>query len=213
MDMKKNILITWTSKWIWNYLLKDLKNNNEIIWISRTESWLKWFKEINIDLTNYKLFNKIVDYLEQNNIKLDVIIINAWIWHFWIYQDWSSEKYKEIINLNLLSPILLIKELEPYLKTKAKIIFIWSIISKKFMKYWAVYQSSKFWLRWFAWWLKSELKWKAIHIINPKIVDTTFHNKSEIDIKVWNRETKLIDILEIIKKIIDWKENRFEIDL
>jgi len=209
----KNILITWTSKWIWKYLLDDLKINNKIIWISRTKSDESGFKQFNIDLTSYSLFNKVINYLEQEKIVLDSIIINAGLWHFWKYEEGNSEKYKEIINLNLLSPILFIKELESYLSDKAKIIFIWSIISKKFMKYWAVYQASKFWLRWFAWALKNEMKWKWIHIINPRIVDTSFHDEAEINIEMWNRETKLDDILEVVKLINEWKENRFEIDL
>jgi short-subunit dehydrogenase len=211
--MKKNILITWTSKWIWKYLVNDLKSEYEIIWISRSKSEEIGFKQINIDLTNPSFFNNIINYFEQSDKKLDVVIINAWVGHFGKYEEWCSEKYKEIINLNLLSPILLIKELEPYLNNKAKIIFIGSIISKKFMKYGAVYQASKFGLRWFAWALKNEIKWKWVHIINPRIVDTTFHDKAKIDIEMWNRETKLEDISETIKWIINWKENRFEIDL
>ena len=209
--MKKNILITWTSKWIWKYLLKNLKEENEIIGISRSKSNENWFKEFNIDLTNIEVFNNIVKYLEQNDKKLDVIIINAWVGFFWKFEEWSIEKYEEIINLNLLSPILMIKELKPFLKEKTKIIFIWSILSKKFMKYAAVYQASKFGLRWFAGALKNEMK--GIHIINPRIVNTDFHNESKIEIEMWNRETKLEDIYNSIQLIIDWKESRFEIDL
>lgn len=212
--MKKNILITWTSKWIWKYLLDNLKNENNLIWISRSKSTENWFYEINIDLTNHALFNKITHYLKSSNIKLDCIIINAWVWHFWKYNLWDSKKYQEIINLNLLSPILLIKELEEYLSEKAKIIFIWSIISKKFMKYWAVYQASKFGLRWFAWALKNELKGKWVHIINPRIVETWFHDKSEIEIDFWNDKiTSLESIWEVIWDILSENEKRFEIDL
>lgn len=209
----KNILITWTSKWIWKYLVDKLKIENNILWISRTKTTNSWYKEFNIDLTNFDLFNNFCKKLEQDNIKLDIVVINAGLGHFWKYEDGCSKKYKEIINLNLLSPILLIKELEPFLVEKAKIIFIWSIISKKFMKYSAVYQASKFGLRWFAWALKNEMKGKAVHIINPRIVNTSFHDKSEINIEMWNRETKLEDILKVIEWIIAWNENRFEIDL
>ncbi len=209
----KNILITGVSKWIWNYLLEWLKQENNIIWISRTKLEEKWIKHLNIDLTKFEDFNKIVNCLKNNDKNLDVVIINAWVGHFGKYEEWIDEKYKEIINLNLLSPILLIKELEPFLEAKAKIIFIWSIIWKKFMKYAAVYQASKFGLRWFAWALKNELKWKKIHIINPRIVDTNFHKEAEIAINTIWRETKKKDILQIVKKILLWVENRFEIDL
>ena len=212
--MKKNILITWISKWIWKYLVWELKDKNEIIWISRSKSDILWIKEFNIDLTNYSLFDNFCKKLEQENIKLDWIIINAWIWHFWKFENWSDEKYKEIINLNLLSPILCLKKLEPFLNDKAKIIFIWSIISKKFMKYSAVYQASKFGLRWFAWALKNEMKGKWVFIINPKIVDTTFHDNAEINIDFnTERITSLESIWNTIKDIFDNNEKRFEIDL
>ncbi len=212
--MKKNILITWTSKWIGNYLMQNLKDFNNVIWISRTKSQENVLKEFNIDLTKHELFNNIVKYLEQENIKLDIIIINAWVWYFWKYENWSTQKYEQIINLNLLSPIIMIKILAPYLNNKAKIIFIWSIISKKFMKYWAVYQASKFGLRWFAGALKNEMKGKSIHIINPRIVETTFHDESEIEIDFANDKITSLDIiLDTVNNIINWLENRFEIDL
>lgn len=214
--MKKNILITWTSRGIWLYLLNNFKNSNNIIWISRTKSNINWFKEINIDLTDFDKYYNIITYFNKNNILLDWIIINAWVWYFWKYQNLNNEKYKEIINLNLLSPIILLKELYPFLRKKAKIIFIWSVAWKKFLKNWSVYQASKFGLRWFAWSLKNELKWYNIHIINPKIVNTTFHDNVDNDIEidfVKLKNTSLKDISNVIKKIFLWKENRYEIDL
>ncbi|MDD2870930.1 MAG: SDR family NAD(P)-dependent oxidoreductase [Candidatus Gracilibacteria bacterium] len=212
--MKKNILITGTSKGIGKYLLDNLKNENNLIGISRSKSTENGFYEINIDLTNHALFNKITHYLKSSNIKLDCIIINAGVGHFGKYNLGDSKKYQEIINLNLLSPILLIKELEEYLSEKAKIIFIGSIISKKFMKYGAVYQASKFGLRGFAGALKNELKGKGVHIINPRIVETGFHDKSEIEIDFGNDKiTSLESIGEVIGDILSENEKRFEIDL
>jgi len=96
-----------------------------------------------------------------------------------------------------------------YDKKKTKIIFIWSIISKKFMKWASVYQASKFWLRWFAWWLKSE--WYKVFFINPKIVDTNFH-PSNLDLNKFP-QTSIESIVNTIENIINWNEKRFEIDL
>lgn len=212
--MKKNIIITWISRWIWKYLVWELKNENNIIWISRWNSDILWISEFNFDLTNFSLFDIFCKKLERDNIKIDSIIFNAWLWHFWKYEEGSEDKYREIINLNLLSPILFLKKLEPFLNDKAKIIFIWSIISKKFMKYSAVYQASKFWLRGFAWALKNEMKGKWIFIINPKIVETTFHDNTEINIDFnLDRITSLESIWNTIKSILDNSEKRFEIDL
>lgn len=203
----KNILITWDSRGIWRAISDNFSAHLNIIWVSRNG------KNIRCDLSKKEELYCIIDYLEENNLKLDYIVINAWIGHFWEFYKWDIGRYEEIINLNLLSPIIMLHKLEKYLSEKAKIIFIWSIISKKFMKYWAVYQASKFGLRWFAWALKNELKGKKIHIINPAIVDTGFHDKAEIEIKGNYKKTEIKDILEVVKNIISDKETRFEIDL
>lgn len=196
LKMNKNILITWDSKWIWKYIFSNLKNQNNLIGLSRQN----WY-----DLTNINDIEKI-----KINQILDIVILNAWVWEFWKFEDNSLESYENIINLNLLWNIRLLKKLEKNLDKNTKIIFIWSIISKKFMKFASVYQASKFGLRWFAWWLKSE--WKKVFLINPKIVNTGFHdNKIELDKRFI--ETKLEDILEVVKNIIEWNEKRFEIDL
>lgn len=195
----KNILITWHSKWIWKYLNYNLKDNHNVFWFSR-ENWF--------DLTQIETFEKIKESIW--NKKIDILILNAWVWEFWKFEDNSLEKYENLIILNLLANIRLLKRLEENIDKNTKIIFIWSIISKKFMKNAAVYQASKFWLRGFAWWLKNE--WKKIFILNPSIVDTNFH-KNKVDLDKRFKETKIIDILEVIKNIISWNEKRFEIDL
>lgn len=202
--MKKNILITWTSRWLWKFLKENLEKKYEIIWISRENS------SINFDLTDFSKYDEIFKKISDK--KIWTIILNAWIWYFWEFENWKN--YEEIINLNLLSPILFLQKILKNLEEKANIIFIWSIIWKKFMKWASVYQASKFWLRWFAWWLKSELKWKKIFIINPKILKTDFHKNSEIFIPNDKEKiTNLESILEVVENILEKKENRFEIDL
>lgn len=197
----KNILITWTSKWIGNYLFKNLETNNSIYSIS-------WKNEVDL-----RKKNDIDIFCKKTNDKeiiFDLLILNAWIWEFWKFEDNDIDKYEDIINLNLLANIRLLKWLKNSINKNTKIIFIWSIISKKFMKNAAVYQASKFGLRWFAWGLKNE--WKKVFLINPKIVATWFHeNKIELDKRF--TQTKLEDILLVITNIIIWKETRFEIDL
>ena len=195
----QNILITWTSRWIWKYLADNLKNDFNLIEI-------KWKKHCDLS----KIEN-IKDFINSiGNIVFDAVILNAWVGIFWNFEEHSIEEYEYVINVNLLANIRLLKLLEKNLTKKTKIIFIWSIIWKKFMKWASVYQASKFWLRGFAWWLKTE--WKKVFIINPKIVDTDFHKwKITLNPK-WER-TSLVSILNTVKNILNWKENRFEIDL
>lgn len=201
----QKILITWTSSWIWHYLAKNLANNNEIYWISRKKSNLEineFLWDINNDIFLNDLYKKIPE--------IDYLILNAWVWYFDKFENISINEHKEIINTNLLSPIIFTSLFLN--KIKSWIIFIWSISSKKSWKFWSSYSASKFWLRGFAMNLKNELK-LDIHIINPKVVSTNFHNKSKIEI-VWKfPETKIENILITIKNIINWIEKKFEIDL
>ena len=203
----KNILITWTSWGIWESIKIKFQKDYNITWVSRTGE-----KDINIDLSDISNLEQISDYLEKNNILLDGIILNAWIWFFDEFWNISEENYSKMLDLNLKSPIILTQKLLPYLSQKAKIIFIWSICSKKFMKYWAVYQATKFGIRGFAGSVKNELKWKKIHLINPKIVETNFHNNSHISMDI-HQKTEIWDILSTIENIFSWDETRFEIDL
>lgn len=202
----KNIFITWTSSGIWKSLKQEFNNHN-VIWISRT-----WKGDIHIDLSDTRNLQKIVNYLENNNIILDVLILNAGIWYFDEFENISEADHEKILDVNLKSPILLTQKLLPFLSDKAHIIFIGSICSKKFMKFGAVYQASKFGIRGFAGSLKNELKWKKIHLINPKIVETNFHNNTKISMQ-WLKNTPMRDILMTVNNILDWEETRFEIDL
>lgn len=211
--MKKTILITWSSKWLWNFLVDNLKNAYKVIWVSRNSRKEKDILEFNIDLTNFELFNNLVDFLEERKIQLDWIILNAGVWYYWKFDEIDEEKYIEMINLNLISQILILKKINKFLNKASKIIFIWSISSKKFYKYWAVYQASKFWLRGFAWSLKNEWKDKNIFFLNPVIIDTEFHKNSKIDLNFKEDDyTKKENILKIIEDILLWEEKRFEID-
>lgn len=199
-----NILITWTNKWIWKAIKEAIQIKHNIFKISKSPS-----KEDNFfqcDLTN----KEEIENMDFWNTIFDVIIFNAWVWYYWSFFEENIENYEEIINLNLLSPIRLFKCLEHNINKNTKIIFMWSIASKKFMKNWSVYLASKFGLRWFAWWLKEE--WKKVYIINPKIVDTDFH-KWKVILPEKMELQKIEDIASIIEQIIIWAEKRFEIDL
>ena len=201
----QNILITWTTSWIWKYLEENLRENNNIFSFSR---W-NWYDLTEIEtFENIKSSFKKIPLLDKEG--LGVVILNAWIWEFGSFEENSLEKYENIINLNLLANIRLLKVLEKFINKNTKIIFMGSIISKKFMKDASVYQASKFGLRGLAGGLKKE--WKKVFLINPKIVDTEFH-KNKIILNTKFEKTSLESILETIKNIISWNEKRFEIDL
>ncbi|PID87633.1 hypothetical protein CSB07_00425 [Candidatus Gracilibacteria bacterium] len=197
----KNIFITGTSRGIGKYLLDNLKNTNNIIHISGRKE---------VDLRNILEIKNYCKKINESKIKFDILIFNAGVGEFGGFEENSLEDYENIINLNLLSNIRLLKLLQANISEKTKIIFMGSIISKKFMKNASVYQASKFGLRGLAGGLKNE--GKKVFLVNPKIVNTDFH-KGKIELNNNFPETKLDDILYIIQDIINGTEKRFEIDL
>jgi short-subunit dehydrogenase len=199
-----NILITWSNKWIWKAIKESLENKHTIFKVSKNPS--KDDNFFQCDLTKKEK----IEQLDFWNAIFDVIIFNAWVWYYGEFFEQKLENYEEIINLNLLSPIRLLKCLEHNINKDTKIIFLWSIASKKFMKHGSVYLASKFGLRWFAWWLKEE--WKKVYIINPKIVDTDFH-KDKIILPENVKPIKSEEIVSVVENVILGKELRFEIDL
>lgn len=206
----KNIFITWISSWIGKYLAENLKNDSSIYWISRTNPNIEWINYSSVDISD---FEALKDYLKQIDWEsLDTIILNAWIGFFDEIQNLGEAEILSTINTNLTANILIINSLIRNLKKDCKIIFIWSVASKKFFKHWSVYQASKFWLRWFAWSLRNEIKQKVYHL-NPQFVDTkNFFKNYRVWVEWKFNETSIDDIFLIVKNIIDWNEHRFEID-
>lgn len=199
------ILITWTTSWIWNYLGNFLKENNEIIWLSKSENNIKWIDFLKVNLEN-------IDEINNIDIKnIDYLILNAWVWFFDKFENISLENHIKTINTNLIWNIALVHKL--FDKINIWIIFIWSLSSKKSQKLWSSYCASKFGLRWFAMSLKNENNWKKIFFINPKIVKSNLHKNSKIEIFWKFSETSLDEIWDCIKNILEKKETRFEIDL
>jgi len=208
--MKNNILMTWVSFGIWNYLVNNLVNNYNIFWVSRTNPNISQLNFHSIDLKDFSQIKKYVESIK--DVNFDTIIFNAWVGFFDKIENIKDGEIVETFQVNILSVIVLLRELLTIISPKTKLIFIWSVAGKKFFKYWTVYQASKFALRWFVGSLRNELKNK-IHLINPQFVDTWFFKNERIDID-WNfKETKVDEILEVVNNILEWKENRFEIDL
>lgn len=203
----KSIFITWTSTWIWKALSEALSSQYKIFWISRRKTELSFWSFFEWDLRDEKYLDKIVSEIET----IDYLIINAWVWYFWNFSEIDEEKNKEILEINLLSPLLFIHKFLKQDTIKKWVIFMGSYAGKKSMKYGSAYMASKFWLRWLAMGLHNETK-LAVHIINPKIVVTEFHTKSDFDVSSLPH-TDMKEILNVVENIIAWNEKRFEIDL
>lgn len=208
----QNILITWVSSWIWKYLTEKLHSEYNIFGISRTDPKIKGINFIACDLTKPNDIKNLISKLSLSKISLDAIIFNAGVGYFDKFDKVTDKEYMNMIHLNLYSNIILTKQLIPFFTPKSKLIYIWSIASKKFMKYGAWYQASKFGLRGFVWALRNEIKQK-VFLINPQYVDTNFFTQMRIEPEWKYNETKVQEILITVQNIFSSKEIRFEIDL
>ncbi|MEA3304860.1 MAG: SDR family NAD(P)-dependent oxidoreductase [Patescibacteria group bacterium] len=212
--MKPIILITGVSSGIGEALCLSLRDIYTIIGISRKKpqdtdnyTWLQ------VDVTDMDEHAELYQYLQDNNIQLDGVIHNAGIGYFGELSSIDWMKRHAMLETNLIAPLEITQDLldQKLLQEKAKIIFIGSHAAKKSLKHGAVYQATKFAIRGYAMGLKNELTQK-VHIINPSIVDTNFHNESDIDMSV-HKQTKMEDIVFSAGNILLGEDQRFEIDL
>lgn len=212
--MKKTILITGTSKWLGKYVSENLQKDYQVFWVARSfekNPNLELGTQNYLDLTNFQQIDNFCEKLAKNFVTLDAVIFNAGKWVFGSFWEQNETEYKEILTLNLIAPIIFLQKLLPLLQKDAKIIFIGSVIGKKFLPHGAVYGASKFGLRGFAGILNKEYKHR-VHIINPRILPTDFHNEADTFIPE-NEGTSLESVFDVVRNILNGTEKRFEIDL
>ncbi|MCD5382812.1 SDR family oxidoreductase [Candidatus Gracilibacteria bacterium] len=227
----EKILITGTSSGIGKFLAEKFSAKYKIFGISRrkiSECGEKFFGveknffEIKGDLKKNSEIEKKILKLKKNfsdgqeDFYFDKIILNAGIGYFENFETMQNEEIFEILQVNLLANIFLVKFFldEKLIKKGGKIIFIGSKASKKFGKNGAVYIASKFGLRGFAGGLQKDLGRKiGIHLINTKVVKTNFHKNSKTEIQGKFAETQIEKIFGACEEIFDEKEVGFEVDL
>ena len=104
--MKKNILITWTARWLWHALTKEyLHNWDTVIAIVRNVKSSKKLESefknnchiIVADISKDSSINIISGFLKKHNLTIDVLINNAGIW--WIGTEICNIDTKGIMDL------------------------------------------------------------------------------------------------------------------
>ncbi len=175
------ILITGTSSGIGQNLAEDLlQQGQNIVGISRnTVEFTGNYQHYNLDLKD--LSEQHLKILAKEQADLDVLILNAGYGEFKELEQFSREQIFAMFQVNILSNILLVKELLPKLRNRknAKIIFIGSEAAKRGAKKGTIYAATKFALQGFAESLRQEVASSnlAVTIINPGMVKTKFYEK------------------------------------
>ncbi len=134
--------------------------------------------QVTMDLSRLDQLPEQFSGLRCNNPDIDAIICNAGYGRFGSLEEFSPEQIRQMIDLNLTSQILLIREFLPSLKTRGHgdIILMGSEAALSGGKRGAVYSATKFALRGLAQSLREECSSSGVRvgIINPGMVDTDF---------------------------------------
>jgi short-subunit dehydrogenase len=191
------IIITGTSSGIGKAIKEKLKDY-EIIEVCRR-------CENSIDLNDIKA-------VEEFKIKnVYAIINNAGVGYFGQFEDISTSKIQEMVNVNLLAPLILTKNhLKEIKKNKGFIINISSTSATQPARLGVVYSATKAAIRQFGISLFEEVRKEGVKVINvlPDLTLSNFHNNTFF--KPSNEKLAHIkpeDIANIVYDIFNLPEN------
>ena len=189
VNMTKNILITGSSKGIGfciaRYFAKDynvyiLARNAQILEQLCSENNFKGF--IAADLSNNNNMHNLLDKL---NVNIDILINNAGVYFYNPIEKHSIEDIQTSMNVNVLAPYELSKQVIPYMKSQnwGRIINIGSISGVVGEANASMYSTTKAALIGMTKSLALELAQNniTVNIINPGWVDTELINNSQLE--------------------------------
>ncbi|CAA0082307.1 3-oxoacyl-[acyl-carrier-protein] reductase FabG [Zhongshania aliphaticivorans] len=132
---------------------------------------------------------RLVTQCKQDCSKVDVLINNAGVSHFGLLENISDQAMADMLNTNVLAPVLIVRDLLPLLSrsSNATIINIGSTFGSIGYPGFSGYSASKFALRGFTEALRRELAEQLItvHYLAPRAVDTPMNSAS---VKALNAE-------------------------
>lgn len=136
------------------------------------------------DLAQIEAAEQIHQFLQQHEIQtLDLLIQNAAIGYVGKVADQPAASTRQLLAVNLATPIALTQKLLPYLQQRrSKVVFISSVATALPTADYAVYTASKAALEGFARNLRIELgENPAVQVIYPGATRTAMHSKAGAD--------------------------------
>jgi len=135
-------------------------------------------KYVQADLGDLAALPKVLRELSSEIRDIDGLVLNAGAGRFGALEQFSADQIRQLVELNLLSPILLARQLIPRLKHRGygDIVFVGSESALRGGRKGAVYSATKFGIRGFAQSLRDECGASGVRvgIVNPGMVDTAF---------------------------------------
>jgi short-subunit dehydrogenase len=198
MIKNKTILLTGASGGIGREVAKLLSNQGSmLILVGRKQSELASLNSelggqhhlIEADISLADDRKRIIDCCESYDNKPDIVINNAGIGQFSLFEDIEHDELANIINVNVTSTLLLTQALLPLLLTRphAQLINIGSILGSIGYPGSTVYCASKFAIRGFSEALRRELLDTSISVryFAPRATKTAINNP---DVVAMNNE-------------------------
>lgn len=217
--MKKTAIITGCAKGIGREIALELaRDGYDIIGTvntslsemytlkERIESIGVNFNSYKVDLLNEDEINKFCDDIKINFKNIDVLVNNAALSLDNSFKDKTSKEFKDVLQVNLVSPFILIKNLHPIMDNGVIINISSTDGINTYSKYNIDYSASKAGLINLTKSLSLELENMRVYCICPNWVDTESIREMNSEFLSDEMERigqkKLIDPKEIAKKVI-----------
>jgi short-subunit dehydrogenase len=184
-------LITGASSGFGLSLAKEFsKNGHNTILVARDAEKLKSISEelkeknktesffYKCDLSSLSEIDQVVNDIRKRKLKIKILVNNAGISNFGLFEDTNIEKEIEIVKTNIISYIYLTKLTIPLLKenTNSKILNVSSMVGNYPLPYQAVYAASKSFVLSFSQSISAELALNSIQVstLLPGNIKTPF---------------------------------------
>ena len=184
-----------------------LKNGRRVIGLARDHSKFDKgydnFVPIKVELSNPHELSKSVEKILKQYPKIDTCVSNAGYGDFRALENFSIKQIQDFINVNLLSHIVLCRNIVHNMKTagEGSLFILGSEAALNGAKYSTLYSAAKFGLRGFTQSLRSEAGASGVRVclINPGLVRTPFFDKLTFEpAAAFNNAIEPRDIARII---------------
>lgn len=155
------------------------------------------------DVRFFDAEQKAIEQITQAFGKLDILIANAGVGHFASINDLSTDKWNEVIDVNLTGVFHSVKaSLKALQESKGYIITIASLAGTNFFAGGAAYNASKFGLVGFSQAIMLDVRHQGIKVstIMPGSVSTEFNQRTPSEADAWKIQPE--DIGQIVVDLL-----------
>lgn len=155
------------------------------------------------DVRSFDAEQKAIEQITHSFGKLDILIANAGVGHFASINDLSTDKWNEVIDVNLTGVFHSVKaSLRALQESKGYIITIASLAGTNFFAGGAAYNASKFGLVGFTQAIMLDVRHQGIKVstIMPGSVSTEFNQRTPSEADAWKIQPE--DIGQIVVDLL-----------